>query len=326
MKVFITGGTGFFGKALLRYWQINRPNFEKIYLLSRSPEAFLKKYADLVKMLPIEFIKGDILNLSGTSFKEKFDVVLHAATDSTIGPSLDRLEVYRQITQGSEEVLKFSVNHNCQKFILTSSGGVYGAQPSDMEKIPEDYLGMPDPLDPNSAYGIGKRAAEHLTALYAEKHGFDYIIARCFAFVGEDLPLDKHFAIGNFIRDAIFKQRIVVQGDGSPVRSYMYQQDLAFVLDYLLRNSYLLPHKVYNVGSDRPISLKSLAYMIRDRVSAEADVVIRSKETQAHRNRYVCDTSRITNLIRPRHFLNLEESIDRTVQNLKEFRLGNHAK
>jgi len=326
VKAFITGGTGFFGKALLRLWASAPPSFEKIFLLSRDPHKFLEKYSFLVEGLNIEFIKGDILNASQLSLDVATDLVLHAATDSTLGPTLSRLDVYQQITRGTEEVLKFAARHRCKKFVLVSSGGVYGPQPDSIDKIPETYLGGPDPQDPNSAYGIGKRVAEHLTTLYADLYGFDYVVARCFAFVGEDLPLDKHFAIGNFIRDAIFKQRIVVQGDGSPVRSYMYQQDLAFVLDYLLRNPNLLPHKIYNVGSDRPISLKSLAYMIRDRVSPEADVVIRSKETQAHRSRYVCDTSRITNLIRSRHFLDLEDSIDRTVQNLKEFRLGNHAK
>ena len=117
---------------------------------------------------------------------------------------------------------------------MASSGVVYGAQPSSIEKIPEDYLGIPDPLDSNSAYGIGKRAAEHLKALYADKYDFDYVIARCFAFVGEDLPLDKHFALGNSIGDAINGRDIVIKGDGKPVSSYIYQEDLAKVLTFML--------------------------------------------------------------------------------------------
>jgi len=314
MNLFVTGGTGFFGKALLRYWQNNSPNFEKIILLSRSPNVFLDKYSDLVEELPIEFIKGDILNLSESDFDLKFDVVLHAATDSTIGPSLDRLEVYRQITQGTEEVLKFAINHSCQKFILISSGGVYGAQPSSMEKISEDYLGIPDPLDPNSAYGIGKRAAEYLTSLYADEYGFDFVIARCFAFIGEDLPLDKHFAIGNFIRDALNNKDIIIKGDGSPIRSYMYQEDLAYVLNLLIKNSYQI--KTLNIGSDESYTLKEIASRIKKQCKKSINIKINGARDGNIKNQYTPKVEKMVSIAGDYKFKNLNESIENTLQRL----------
>jgi len=291
MNLFVTGGTGFFGKALLRYWKNNNPQFKKIYFLSRSPEKFLENYSDLVKGLPIEFIKGNILKLSKVNIDQDLDVVLHAATDSTIGPTLDRLDIYQQITHGTEEALKFAINHNCKKFVLTSSGGVYGSQPSSMEKISEDYLGMPDPLDPNSAYGVGKRAAEHLTALYAEKYGFEFVIARCFAFIGEDLPLDKHFAIGNFISDALNNKDIVIKGDGSPIRSYMYQEDLAKTLTVLLTEK--TKHKVYNVGSDEFYSIKEFALKVKALAEKQIELKVLSRKDTNMKNIYVPDIKRI---------------------------------
>jgi len=291
MNLFVTGGTGFFGKALLRYWKNNNPQFKKIYFLSRSPEKFLENYSDLVKGLPIEFIKGNILKLSKVNIDQDLDVVLHAATDSTIGPTLDRLDIYQQITHGTEEALKFAINHNCKKFVLTSSGGVHGSQPSSMEKISEDYLGMPDPLDPNSAYGVGKRAAEHLTALYAEKYGFEFVIARCFAFIGEDLPLDKHFAIGNFISDALNNKDIVIKGDGSPIRSYMYQEDLAKTLTVLLTEK--TKHKVYNVGSDEFYSIKEFALKVKALAEKQIELKVLSRKDTNMKNIYVPDIKRI---------------------------------
>ena len=156
-----------------------------------------------------------------------FTHVLHAAADSTLGPQRSPLQRYDQIVDGTRNLLDFAVACGVQRFLLTSSGGVYGPQPEDMAKIPEDWLGMPDPLNPANAYGVGKRAAEHLCALYHATHGIDTVIARCFAFVGEDLPLDVHFAIGNFIRDALWAEEIIVGGDGTPLRSYLDQRDLA---------------------------------------------------------------------------------------------------
>jgi len=314
MNLFVTGGTGFFGKALLRYWQNNHPIFEKMYFLSRSPDTFLENYSDLVKGLPIDFVKGDILNLSKVNIDQDLDVILHAATDSTIGPTMGRLDVYHQITHGSEEVLKFATIHNCKKFVLTSSGGVYGVQPPHLEKIPEDYLGMPDPLDPNSAYGIGKRAAEHLTALYADKYKFDYVIARCFAFVGEDLPLDKHFAVGNFILNSLNKEKIMIKSDGSAKRSYLYQEDLAFLINYLCEKK--CKYKVYNVGAQDEISIKELAYLVRNTCDKKIEVEINKKSNGSKNNRYIPDTRRIRDLVYPKKLLETKKSVEETIKKI----------
>ena len=125
-------------------------------------------------------------------------------------------------------------------------GGVYGAQPTDLDIIPETYHGMPDPLHAANAYGVAKRQAEHLCALYADRFGIEPVIARCFAFVGEDLPLDVHFAIGNFIRDALFRDEITVNGDGSPIRSTWTRLELARWLLVMLRHGEA--GRAYNVG------------------------------------------------------------------------------
>jgi len=315
MNLFVTGGTGFFGKALLRHWKSTGSPFKKIFILSRKPKIFQEKYSYLIEGLPIEFVKGDILNLSEVKIDQDLDVVLHAATDSTIGPSLSRLDVYTQITKGTEEVLQFSANNSCKKFVLASSGGVYGAQPSNMEKIPEEYLGMPDPLDPNSAYGIGKRAAEHLVALYADKYRFDYVIARCFAFVGQDLPLDKHFAIGNFIKDGFEGNNIEIYGDGTTIRSYMYQEDLAQILDHMTIKK--IPNGAYNVGSEEAVSLNELANKIKNVINNEIKIKILGREDGNIKNKYVPDISKLKSEIDQIKFRSLDLAIKLTAEKIK---------
>ena len=289
MHLFVTGGTGFFGKALLRFWKKNPHTisaYEKITLLSRSPEQFVNKYADLLSGLNVTLQKGDIMLPATLPNDNSITHVIHAATDSTVGPQLAPLDRYRQIVDGTQNLLDFAVQHKVDKFLLTSSGGVYGPQPQEMEQIPETYCAMPDPLDPNAAYSVGKRAAEHLCALYSQKYGLDFVIARCFAFVGQDLPLDVHFAIGNFIRDALYGEEIVVGGDGQPVRSYLHQDDLAEWLMVMLEKG--KPSTAYNLGSDEAINIADLAYLVRDLISPNKKVNIKGKvDTVNKKNRYV---------------------------------------
>jgi dTDP-glucose 4,6-dehydratase len=246
---------------------------------------------------------------------QTFTHVLHAATESTTGPLLTPIQRFDQIVNGTRNVLELAVASGAYRFLLTSSGGVYGPQPPDMERIPEEYLGMPEPLNPNNAYSVAKRCAEHLCALYQDQHGLQTVIARCFAFVGQDLPLDVHFAIGNFIRDALTGTEIIVGGDGTPIRSYMDQRDLARWLAVLLAEG--RPGEAYNVGSDEAITIKDLAYKVRD-IAAPSQLINMLGLTNSNnfRNRYVPSIIKAKNEIGLYPFYTLEDSIRDTVTSL----------
>lgn len=291
--IFLTGGTGFFGKALLRQWAVLYKKGQtnvRVTLLSRNPGQFAKQYPSLVEHHWLNLVGGDVCDPNSLP-QGGFTHVLHAATDSTTGPQLTPLQRTDQIVTGTRNILNLAVASGAKRFLLTSSGGVYGPQPAELERIPEDYLGMPDPLNPNNAYGVAKRYAEHLCALYKEEHGLGTVIARCFAFVGRDLPLDVHFAIGNFIRDALKSPEIIVNGDGTQVRSYMDQRDLSTWLLYMLENA--RPGSVYNIGSDQAITLEDLALQVRDILAPKKTVRILGKViANGARSRYVPDISR----------------------------------
>ena len=162
-------------------------------------------------------------------------------------------------------------------------GAVYGRQPAELTHIPEDYAGSFDPTDSRSGYGQAKRVSEFLSAMYGEAYGLETKIARCFAFVGPYLPLDRNFAVGNFLRDALAGRPIVVQGDGRPRRSYLYAADLAaWLWTILFRGRSCRP---YNVGSDRDLSIAEPAQKVVEAVAPSAAVRVLPRPTRRGRCR-----------------------------------------
>lgn len=290
-SLFLTGGTGFFGRALLRHIDglaTQGSNPYRVTVMTRSAVGFLAAYPEFAGLPWLSFHEGDILG-GAEAFPKTGTVshILHAAADSTLGPQMRPIDRFDQIVIGTRNVLDFAVRVGATRFLLTSSGGVYGAQPIDLDAIPESYHGIPDPMVPGNAYSVAKRQAEHLCVLYADNYGLEVVVARCFAFVGRDLPLDAHFAIGNFIRDALRGSDIVVNGDGTPVRSYLDQSDLAqWLLTLLARGR---SGEAYNVGSEEAITIAGLAELVRRVIAPSSAVRLLRKPCadNAIRNRYL---------------------------------------
>jgi UDP-glucuronate decarboxylase len=310
-RILLTGGTGFFGRSILRKLLINRSLRDvgpSVLVVTRSPEKFLSNYPEFNNLAWLNFYRGDVLEYSSLPPDVGFSHILHAATESTIGPSLDPINRYDEIVSGTRNLLDYAVNNKIKRFLLTSSGGVYGPQPETLSTIEESYLGIPDPLDPASAYSMAKRSAEHLCSLYSDRFGIESVIARCFSFVGEDLPLNAHFAIGNFINDALYKNVISVSGDGSPIRSYLNQKDLAVWLMTILETG--KSGEAYNVGSDERISISDLARLVRDIISPTKEVVVKKRtDLYQGRNIYIPSINKVEDELNLKVTISLKESI-----------------
>ena len=257
----------------------------------------------------VQFLQGDVREFEFP--KESFTHVIHAAAEvEHLGQ--DPLLELSTLFQGTQHVLKFAQYCNAQKFLLISSGGVYGKQPSELKNIPESYQGAPDPCDAKSFYGEGKRLAELLGIQFMQQ-GLEVKIARGFTFVGPYLPLDAHFAIGNFIRDALRGGPIIVKGDGSPRRSYLYAADFTVWLWVILFRG--ISGRPYNVGSDHVVSIIELARLVADIVDPALKIEVKGKMLDSNLfDQYIPDTERAKKELGLRKKISLEEGIRRTVE------------
>ncbi len=312
-RVFITGGTGFFGCWLLESFSHANAQLKlnaKIVVLTRDPQAFVEKMPHLASNPAIILQQGDVRDFVFP--KGRFSHVIHAATEASAKLNIeDPLKMLEVILTGTQHTLDFAVQAQVQKVLLVSSGAVYGRQPPNCSQVPEDDLSSPEWSKPANAYGIGKRTAEHMAALYQYQHGLNVKIARCFAFVGPHLPLDSHFAIGNFIHNGLKNESITIKGDGSPYRSYQYAADLmVWLWQILIRGEVGRP---YNVGSDQAVSIGELAGVVAGCFTPTLPVNIAKEPTGQAPERYVPSIERAVRELGLSNKIDLLEAIKRTI-------------
>jgi dTDP-glucose 4,6-dehydratase len=327
-RLFVTGGTGFFGtwllESLARAVDLLGTRIEAC-VLTRRPEAFSSQNPQLVNHPAIRLHAGDVRDFAFPS--GRFTHLIHAAFPSGAPPA-DPDETVSLVVHGTERTLEFAERAGIKHMLFISSGAVYGRSnvgrltQADRRAVANDRtaIGLGRDVDTNrrlafgdarTAYATGKQIAEALCRVQSARTGMSLKIARCFAFVGPRLPLDAHFAIGNFIRDALSGGPIRIRGDGTTVRSYLYAADLALWLWTMLASD--RTEQVFNVGSPEPVTTAELARVVAREVAPGVEIVQESRaQSRTIVDRYVPDvtSARICLDLVPR--IRLADAIRRT--------------
>jgi len=280
-RIFITGGTGFFGTWLLETFAYANDQLglnASTLVLTRNLDAFKEKAPHLANYPAIAFHAGDIRTFDYPA--GEFPFVIHGVSNSEM--------------KGTKRILNFARGAGTKKILYISSGSVYAKYPV-------------------SADALAKRASELLFTQYTGISNIQAKIARCFAFVGPYLPLDANFAIGNFIRDGLAGGPICVSGDGTPYRSYFYAADMAIWLWTILFHGESC--RPYNVGSEIGLTIKDLAHTVARAFQPPVEVRIAQRPTfDKPAERYVPSTQRTREELGLEQTIDLAEAIKRTIR------------
>lgn len=310
-KLFITGGTGFVGCWLLEalLWADHTLALGlDLTVLSRNPGAFAVKAPHLAGHRALRLVQGNTADLAAVD--GRFDMLIHAATD-VAKPNGDARTTYQDMVDGTAQALALAERCQAERFLLISSGAVYGRQPTSLERVAEAYRGAPDCLDPGTAYGQGKRVSEWLTQCHAARSTTKVSIARCFALVGPYLPLDAHFALGNFIGDGLAGRPITVNSDGRGYRSYLYGADMSVWLLTILVNG--AAGESYNVGSENAVTIGQTAELVSTLAYGSCRVSRQAATSTAAPDRYVPCTDKARTSLHLAEYTSLTAAIEKTV-------------
>lgn len=307
---FVTGGTGILGKALLDAFEVrcrDEPSLT-VTVLSRDPDQFFKRHPRYESRPWLALVKGGLHQPMPRLNRPVTDVIHAAADTHASGHPLDWFD---QIVSGTRQVLDFAAAHGARRMLFVSSGAIYGSPPPPVDRLTEDMPFAPLTTDERAVYGQAKRTAEHLCRLYTSERRVSVVIARCFALSGPYIPIEGPYAFGNFVRDSLAGGPIRIAGDGSAVRSYLDVRDAArWMLELLSSGN---PGDAYNVGSDEPITILSLAERIRDQLAPQALIEVGRALSTELRSVYVPGTEKARALgLRPEY--SLSESIAAAAQ------------
>jgi dTDP-glucose 4,6-dehydratase len=314
-EILIYGGTGFIGTwltaALLHADQQFDLNI-KIKVITRNQGKAINKFG--IHKSNIQFHQHD-LALTEPRDNLTADIVFVASTPTNA--STGSLNT-QDLVQASRNVVSHATrirSRNLEKplIIHLSSGAVFGKQ--SMDYLFRNEL---DAVDEGSEepYCQAKLVIENGLMLAHAQRTIDYQTPRLFAFLGPGLPLNSHFAIGNFVFDGMQKRKILVKGNPMTRRSYLYPTDLIEVLFQTLLLKEPVP---FNIGSNTGITISDLAQKIS---SMTSNLGVTFSNPESDPSNYVPSTVNMNKNIKKNSYLDLDTSLKKWINWLKTTKNG----
>lgn len=307
LKIMVFGGTGFIGKWLIGALSLADSKLNLrilIVVASRNPERAKSIFRDL-RHENIMFV--DIKDLDRPDIPH-CDIYIHAATPTTNSESTLRSDSSSYLTITDFIVKSAGIAKNSPVVMHLSSGAVYGIQ--DMQTLfrLEDTVTITNPTD---HYTKAKLEIEDLLQKAQEKDLIRALSPRLFAFAGPQLPLDAHFAVGNFLHDGLAGKPISVLGNSRTRRSYLYPTDLIHILIEMLVK---LPTQTINVGSDQSINMENLANLVSSKTNR---LPIQLLGEDREPSNYVPSVENLRRYVTQKEFINIDEILERWLSWLK---------
>ena len=253
MKIFVTGGAGFIGSALVK--SLLEKNHEVIIFdnFSNSTEENISPLINKGSSL----VRGDVTNyedLAGSL--DNCDLVVHLAAQISVEESIKKPEATHAINvDGTLNLLKACVANKVNKILAISSAAVYG-QPKVLP------LTEASQISPISPYGESKVAMEKHLEDFSSKHGIETISLRLFNVYGKGQTDAYAGVITKFMKNISENKPLIIFGNGSNTRDFISVNDVVASIHSAMKNIAGKQGNQYNIATGKSVSIKELAEMM----------------------------------------------------------------
>ena len=243
MKILVTGGAGFIGSNLIHHLS-TRGGYEIVALDNLSVGQPQPRFPSNV-----HFVQGDFTNrMTIEKCLKSIDAVVHLAALSGVIDSVeDPRPSFRTNVEGSFQLLELARKANVRKLVNASTGGALLGEVTP--PISEEMA--PSPLSP---YGASKLAVEGYCSAFSGAYGFPCVTLR-FSNIYGPRSGHKKSVVAAFIKNIIRNEPVVVYGDGTQQRDYLYVGDLVRNIETVLQVNLTGP---FQLGYGKPTALNEL--------------------------------------------------------------------
>jgi len=301
-EILLYGGTGFIGRWLtesLIHADLELNLGLKVTIVTRNIESAKVRFNDFINK-KVTFIEHNFA-ISPLKMKINSDFIFHGSTptrNSTGITSND--EVFKASRNAALHAIQSrSMKFKNTKVIHLNSGIIYGNQPMEMLARSELDSSVKD----LSVYGQAKLEVDQILHSAYMNGKIDFQSPRLFAFTGPNLELNAHFAVGNFLLNGLRREPIIINGNPTTIRSYMYPSDLVkSLLSVAVQKEYMN----INIGSAESISMLQLAKLISE-LTSKSEIIIANQNIEP--SNYVPSIVNLREIIPNAKFVGLKDSI-----------------
>lgn len=310
MNILITGGAGFIGSHLAKYY-IQKG--DAVFIIDNLITGNKRNIASLDNS-KLTFLEQDITTFDFASLP-KMDIIYHLASPaSPIQYKKHPIETLMVNSLGTKNVFDFAQRSNSEKIVIASTSEVYGDPLEHPQK--ETYYGNVNSFGERSCYDEAKRFAEALAHSYIQQYNLDIRIIRIFNTYGPNMEINDGRVVSNFITQCLLKKPITIYGDGSQTRSFCYVSDLVRGL-VLMGEKENLKSEIINVGNPNEKTVLELANSIKSMLQSESEIVFETTDKDDPKKRKP-DITKAQTILNWKPEISLEEGLTKTIAYFKE--------
>jgi UDP-glucose 4-epimerase len=272
MKILVTGGAGFIGSHLAdRLLEMG----EEVFVIDDLSTGSLMNIEHLQDKIRFHLVVDTVLHEAVMNeLVFKCEQIYHMAAVVGVKQIMDRpVETLETNVKGTEMVLKLANRHK-KKVLIASTSEVYGKvmDGNSCSILTEDTDRlMGSTTKRRWAYACSKALDEFLALAYCEEKNLPVVVVRLFNTVGPRQTGQYGMVIPRFVQRALLGKSIIVHGDGTQSRSFTHVSDVVEVLIRLMAEPRAVG-QVVNVGSTQEVSIKDLAFLVKEMAGSESNI------------------------------------------------------